>query len=93
MEYASYAFKLGDNYGEQTEVCVKATNYAEAEKLAKELVKGSKVKLGELRRVVDCRLMVTEQNIVERKLVIDEHNIKHSGDITEYKVKGEKKTK
>ena len=93
MEYASYAFKLGDNYGEQTEVCVKATNYAEAEKLAKELVKGSKVKLGELRRVVDCRLMVTEQNIVERKLVIDERQLKvqHSGEITEYKVKGKKK--
>lgn len=92
MEYAGYNFKLeSKGYSENNEVVVRAKNYAEAEKLAQELIKGSKLKLGELRRVLDCRLSVQETNIVERKLIIDEHNVKHSGEITEYKVKGAKK--
>ncbi len=92
MEYAAYNFKLeGSNSYSENEVCVKASNYAEAKKLAEELIKGSKTKLGELRRVIDCRLTVTYQDIIERKLTIDEHNLTHSGEITEIKVNGGKR--
>jgi len=88
---ASYAFKLGDSYGDPTEVVVEAESFAEAKKAAESLIKGSKVKLGELRRVVDSNLMINHQNIVERKLSIDEHHMKHSGEITEIKVNGGKR--
>lgn len=90
MESASYAFKLGDGYNDQTEVVVEAKNYNEAKKLAESLLKGSKVKLGELRRVVDSRLMVNQQNVVERRMFVEERQIdvKHSGELTEIRIDG-----
>lgn len=91
MEQAAYNFKIEGNSYSENEVCVMASDYAEAKKLAEQLLKGSKVKLGELRRVIDCRLTVNQQNIVERKLIIDEHSIKHSGEITEVKINGGKR--
>ena len=89
---AGYNFELGTTgYSETNEVVVIAESYKEAEDKAKSLIDGSKLKLGKLRRVIDCEAQVTNQNIIERKLIIDEHHLKHSGEITEYKVKGEKK--
>lgn len=95
MEYAGYNFKLEskDKYGsEQQEVCVKAKNYAEAKKLAEQLIEGSKLKLGELRRVIDCRIQVQESNIIERRMVVEERQIdvRHSGELKEIRVDGGK---
>ncbi len=89
---AGYNFKLENGgYDEQSEVVVIAESYKEAETKAKSLIDGSKLKLGKLRRVIDTDAQINYQHIVERKLSIDEHHLKHSGEITEYKVKGEKK--
>ncbi len=93
---AGYNFKLETGgYDEQSEVVVVADTYKEAEEKAKALIDGSKLKLGKLRRVIDSEAQVTHTTVDERKLVIEERqpNVNHSGDITEYKVKGEKKTK
>lgn len=88
---AGYNFELdGNSYGDR-EVVVMADSYKEAEEKAKSLIDGSKLKLGKLRRVVDAEAQVTHQSIIERKLMVEEHHLKHSGEITEYKVKGEKK--
>ncbi len=96
FEYAGYNFKLGDDKGynsEQKEVCVKATNYADAKKLAEQLIKGSKLKLGELRRVIDCRVNIQQSDVTERRLIVEEHQIGvvHSGEITEVRVDGGKR--
>lgn len=88
---AAYNFRLETDGYSETEICVLAKNYKEAENLAKELLKGSKVKLGGLRRVVDARLQVQNTNVTERKLLIEERHldVKHSGEITEVKVDGD----
>lgn len=91
---AGYNFDLENSgYGENHEVVVIAESYKEAEKKAKSLIDGSKLKLGKLRRVIDTEAQINHQNVVERKLTIDERqlNVNHSGELTEYRVEGEKK--
>lgn len=91
---AGYNFELDTSgYGETNEVVVIAESYKEAEKKAKSLIDGSKLKLGKLRRVIDCEAQITHTTVDERKLTIEERqlSVQHSGEITEYKVEGEKK--
>lgn len=91
---AGYNFSLETGgYSDNNEVVVIAESYKEAEKKAKSLLDGSKLKLGKLRRVIDTEAQINYQNVVERKLTIDERqlNVNHSGELTEYRVEGEKK--
>lgn len=91
---AGYNFELETGgYGDQNEVVVIAESYKEAEKKAKSLIDGSKLKLGKLRRVIDAEAQVHYTDVLERKVSIEERqvNVNHSGELTEYRVEGEKK--
>ncbi len=91
---AAYNFKLETGvYDDSSEVVVVAESYKEAETKAKSLIDGSKIKIGKLHRVIDLETQVSNQNIIERKLTVEERNsnINYTGEITEYKVKGPKK--
>lgn len=88
---AGYNFALDNKeYGEQNEVVVIAESYKEAEDKANSLIKGSKLKLGKLRRVIDTEAQVNHSIVDERKLTIEERQLKveHSGEVTEIRVDG-----
>lgn len=91
---AGYNFELDNKgYGEQNEVVVIAESYKEAEAKATKLIDGSKLKLGKLRRVIDSEAQIGHTVVDERRTIIEERqlNVNHSGELTEYRVEGEKK--
>lgn len=93
---AGYNFELENSgYGDNHEVVVIAESYKEAEKKAKSLLDGSKMKLGKLRRVIDAEAQVQYTNVVERKMTVEERqlDVKHSGEITEVRVDGGQRSK